>query len=269
MGKTGQRIQGGVALLVLAGAGGAWYVYNHDPALKRQFSQAVSVAKPVPKPPANAPVGFNATKTAFVLPHKLGYLPAPELALAKSDPAYAAGLVGLKDWTYIKPPFAPTKGTGETKADQMLGTGWFYGPNWRFASLKFALMQTWNVPLALNEMRGIPGFHLAMASATVIPVRSSALNQLPGGSLALPPGAYTVVTPSFLEVQAAPIGSLTVHRTRLDAYCVPSPEALIRSGHVIAGTTTTFTAGPSAVFASRVDGHTYYDQGVASCNGFS
>ena len=49
-------------------------------------------------PPKNAPVGFNAARTEFVLPYNLGYLPAPELALAKVDPAYASGLADAGDW---------------------------------------------------------------------------------------------------------------------------------------------------------------------------
>ena len=57
-----------------------------------------SVATTTTTVPANAPVGFNASKSYFVLPHHLGLLPAPELALAEADPAYAAGLANLGDW---------------------------------------------------------------------------------------------------------------------------------------------------------------------------
>ena len=51
---------------------------------------------------AHASVGFNAAKTEFVLPYKLGYLPVPELALAKADSAYAAGLVNAQDWVQVQ-----------------------------------------------------------------------------------------------------------------------------------------------------------------------
>ena len=46
-------------------------------------------------------VGFNATKTAFTLPNNLGLLPGPNLALAKANPAYAAGLANGNDWRKI------------------------------------------------------------------------------------------------------------------------------------------------------------------------
>ena len=50
---------------------------------------------------ATGQVGFNADKTAFTLPRGLGLLPEPNLALAKANPAYAAGLANARDWTTI------------------------------------------------------------------------------------------------------------------------------------------------------------------------
>ena len=50
---------------------------------------------------ATGQVGFNAARTAFTLPNNLGLLPGPNLALAKANPAYAAGLANAQDWTTI------------------------------------------------------------------------------------------------------------------------------------------------------------------------
>jgi len=47
-------------------------------------------------------VGFNAAQTEFTLPHGLGLLPGPNLALANADPAYAAGLANPQDWGTIE-----------------------------------------------------------------------------------------------------------------------------------------------------------------------
>lgn len=101
MGRVGQIVQGGVALIVLAGGAGGIYIINH-PNLEHEL---IPATKPVtiPMPPANAPVGFNASKTAFVLPHHLGYLPGPDLALARTNSSYAAGLADLSDWKFMSP----------------------------------------------------------------------------------------------------------------------------------------------------------------------
>ncbi|MHB1732761.1 MAG: hypothetical protein ACYCU8_04840 [Ferrimicrobium acidiphilum] len=244
MGKTGQRIQGGVALLVLAGAGGAWYVYNHDPALKRQLSQAVNVAKPVPKPPANAPVGFNATRTAFVLPHKLGYLPAPELALAKSDAAYAKGLANLGDWST-----ADVDGPGHPPF-------WMYvGSSSGAAGVKGN---------AIGSIGELTDFFNGYQTTSNVHIHDFHKHQLWMPKDVITIYGQNLVAPSFVEIQAAP-----VQPGNTPPFCVPSPLALLHNGHVdVTPQLPMFTAGPSTIFTYSPT--TFVDaQGAASCNGFS
>jgi hypothetical protein len=82
-------------------------------------------------------------------------------------------------------------------------------------------------------------------------------------------------------VRAAPTGKLTVHGVVLGAFCAPSPEAIVKNGHVVTPSgLTSITAGPSTVFAftapssatvapTGVNAPTLYDQGAASCAGFN
>jgi hypothetical protein len=45
-----------------------------------------------------------------VLPHNLGDLPSAELAFAKTNPAYASGLLNKKNWFYMGPGSFPSGG---------------------------------------------------------------------------------------------------------------------------------------------------------------
>jgi len=69
---------------------------------------------------ATGQVGFNATRTEFTLPNNLGLLPGPNLALAKANPAYAAGLANANDWREI------TVRYGQSTADLKSGLFWTF-----------------------------------------------------------------------------------------------------------------------------------------------
>ncbi|MHB8191273.1 MAG: hypothetical protein ACYDHP_12815 [Ferrimicrobium sp.] len=266
MGKTGKLLAGAAVVVIV---GGTWLGVSTS-STTAGTTPTTPVATPTTTlpPPANAPVGFNATRTAFVLPYKLGYLPAPELALAKSDPAYAAGLVNLKDW--IDLPAAPNTLPSEN--------GWFYlGVTITSAlpSLKGDASGLWNS--LLYTLSPPPG--VAFATASNVAINTSQLGVVPpseGGRrllYALQYHGYTIITPTALEVRAAPTGKLTVGGVVLGAFCVPSPEAIIQNGQIVtpAGLTP-ITAGPSTVFAFKAlssNAPTLYDQGVSSCASFS
>ncbi len=276
-------------MLILAGGAGGFYLWNHDPALKRRLQQTfhdvpvTAVHKPAPKPPADAPVGFNATKTAFVLPYHLGYLPAPELAWAKSDPAYAAGLANLNDWTSISPPSGP----GGLAPNFY---GWYYIGNYglpmssgisRITTNKGNIPSMWYgyfSPHGGNDGLNSSITGVAIESTTNIPVRASRLSTIPipEGTFSTLAGTmqgegYTIITPSTLEARAAPVGRLTVHGTAIVAFCVPSPEAIIHDGHVVTPSGIhPITAGPATIFAvGKLANSPLYDQGATSCAGFS
>jgi hypothetical protein len=244
MGKTGQRIQAGVGILVLAGAGGAYYVYNHDAALKQEVLQATgAVSKPIPKPPANAPIGFNTSKTAFVLPHKLGYLPAPELALAKSDPAYAAGLANLSDWRHYRPY-------------------WFYSPHLGGGTGGGGVVK-FNAIGDLGLQGGVPTGDQAVTSS--VPIHNFTPHLLPDLRTTTPIYGQEFVNPSVLEMEAAPVRDSLLHAADV---CVPSPVAFVHNGHIdVPSQLPAMTAGPSTIFTYGA-GATTWDQGTASCKGF-
>jgi hypothetical protein len=111
---------GAAVVVLLAGGATVYATTSSKPAPtvtksvpKSKSSAPKSTSKPVAKtsaPKSTVPVGFNSSKTAFVLPYKLGNLPAGELAFAKSDPAYAAGLLNKRDWFYIGAGSFPTGG---------------------------------------------------------------------------------------------------------------------------------------------------------------
>ena len=69
---------------------------------------------------ATGQVGFNAARTAFTLPRGLGLLPEPNLALAKANPAYAAGLANVNDWRKI------TVRYGQSTTDLKSGLFWTF-----------------------------------------------------------------------------------------------------------------------------------------------
>ena len=215
--------------------------------------------------------GFNASKTVFVLPHNLGDLPAPELALAKSDPAYAAGLLTPADWFYL----TPTALDSLSKAIDPATGGWIYlggdnptvigGPNISpLVDVKVSTITT-DWPIWLS---GIAHF----STTSSVPILDSRLNSYslaPVASVAVSQG-YTVVTPSVLEVRAAPVGTMSVNGTSVPAVCVPTPEGVLQNGQIATPGGISLTAGPSVVFTVTSKGYgALYDQGVSSCVGFN
>ncbi len=218
--------------------------------------------------------GFNASKTVFVLPHNLGDLPAPELALAKNDPAYAAGLLTPADWVNNT-----SKGSGEPLAMQ----GWFYigsttGSNnlSKLMGAKTAVTTMWIGSHAGPNNN--TSAHFSIASST--PIVASQLNSyrvMSAVTANFDVLGYTVVTPSVLEVRAAPVGTMSVNGTSIPAFCTPTPEGILQNGHVVTPGGINLTAGPSAVFTDNtvpssqaaIQAELLYDQGVSSCAGFN
>ncbi len=207
--------------------------------------------------------GFNASKTVFVLPHNLGDLPAPELALAKSDPAYAAGLLTPADWMYLTPYSQNVPASG----------GWVYlggdnpsvvgGPNITpLVNAKTSIDSQWG-----SVLTGISQF----ATTSSLPILDSRLNSVSlSGGRVVAGQSYTLVAPSVLEFRAAPIGTLSVNGTSVPAICIPSPIAVLQNGQIVTPGGMSLTAGPSAVITMAGQGAgTIYDQGVSSCVGFN
>jgi hypothetical protein len=226
--------------------------------------------------PVSASVGFNATKTVFVLPFHLGDLPAPELAIAKANPAYAAGLANPADWIEVMP--APN--------DQPSRYGRFYVGSLATELLSSLIEVKTIVPFVwhsfLNASKSYPG--VTVTHTTKVAINAHALGNFPATDpnmiRQLEGHGYTIVTPSTLEVRAAPVGSLVIDGVTFGAFCVPSPEAVLKNGHVVTPVGwTPITAGPSTVFAFTAPTSpgaktpslpiTLYDQGVSSCSNFS
>jgi len=120
-----KKLLGAGAAIVVLLAGGATIYATTSSKPTPNVTQSVSKPKssapkttarkpktsaPKSTTPASTPVGFNSDKTAFVLPHNLGNLPAGELAFAKANPAYATGLLNKRDWFYIGAGSFPTGG---------------------------------------------------------------------------------------------------------------------------------------------------------------
>jgi hypothetical protein len=84
---------------------------------------------------------------------------------------------------------------------------------------------------------------------------------------------YEVVTPTVLEIRAAPVGTLSVHGVSTGAVCAPSPEALIQNGKVVAPSgVPPIASGPDTIFASSAVSSstpTEYMQGTSTCSNFS
>jgi hypothetical protein len=211
----------------------------------------------------------------FVLPYKLGNLPAPELALAKSDATYASGLVNPSDWINIK----------SSKGALASQYGWYYTGATTGQFLSSLIEDKTNVPIIWQALLGGSGYPgVTVSDTTRVAVSASGLgnfpNTFPNLSKDLAGKGYTIVTPSTLEVRAAPTGKLSVHGATLGVFCTPSPEAVIANGKVITPTgLTPITAGPSAVFAFKAptspgvaptgaNTPTLYDQGANSCSSF-
>ena len=226
--------------------------------------------------PPGTPVGFNAARTEFVLPHNLGYLPAPELALAKVDPAYASGLATTGDWTQIQWPLQNTRVL-------KLVTSWAYAGEasnspptpgvesyqMRVVDIKSAIIP-WNDFFVYEGATGLA----TRLSASSVRVQASTIHAINMAGHGIVPYRTELLAPSTLEVQAAPF---TVGGSNNAAFCVPVPEAFLTHGFLSAAKVSTpktepvITAGPSAVFAGSNLGTgspSYYDEGVASCNNF-
>jgi hypothetical protein len=201
-------------------------------------------------PPTSAPVGFNSTRTAFVLPYNLGYLPAPELALAKTDHAYASGLAKSSYWDRL----------ANGGSDPMT-SGWFYeGP----PSPSVAAVQA-KMTLTI-EITGWP-YGPSITDSTNVSIVSSQLRHLVLGNNTIGLQGYTVVGPTALEVRAAPIGTLSINGVTHSAFCVPTPIADLQNGKIVTPPTwPTITAGPSVIASSP--GRLPWVQGTSSCAAF-
>ena len=230
--------------------------------------------------PVNAPVGFNLAKTEFVLPHHLGLLPEGELALAKADPAYAAGLANPTDWMDAKLG-GPSSSSAQSSA--VAGSGWVYvgGPGSATAVGTMALKSNAISFFYPYFQRLFPGSKLM--NVAPISVNASSLNTLSNGSSHqygdTTSSGGDLVYPSILEFRAAPTGTLAVSGANLPAFCTPSAAAYIVNYKPVSvkGMGFVMTAGPSTVFAgknmfstspSTSSTPTMYDKGTASCAAF-
>jgi len=209
---------------------------------------------------ASSPAGISSNKKTFTLPHGLGTLPASESALAKTDRAYAAGLLNPVDWVDIH-------STGHTQPFQ---DGWFYVGGATGSSIGPII----NAKIIAASIRSAAN-NIATSKQSI---EASQLNTFPANDAhffqSINGKGYSLVTPDVLAIRAAPTGTLTVHGAPLGAICVPSPEAVLKGGHVVTlKGIPTITAGPSTIFAfksssSSPGAPTLYDQGTTSCFSF-
>jgi hypothetical protein len=215
------------------------------------------------KPATGITVGFNASKSAFVLPYRLGNLPAPELVLARSDPAYAAALTAKSDWIDVK----------QSKGQAAAGYGYFFMGG---ATPKDA-GQMLSAKTIASSLRAMVPSGVDVTAISPISIHSSQLGSFSLNSSAIPKALqsrlYEVVTPTVLEIRAAPVGSLSVHGASTPAICVPSPEALIRGNKAVTPRgMSSITSGPDTIFASSpatTIAPTEYTQGTSTCANFS
>lgn len=210
--------------------------------------------------------GFNAAKTSFVLPHHLGLLPASELALAKADPAYAAGLANPNDWMQM-----PTQvGTKTVKM------GFYMGTSGGLTGAAVGAGKSFVITLNSTEIAlGIKTIHCSS-----VPVRDPSLHRLQvTGSRTIVPPFPQLLAPTNLEIQTAPAGTFNVGSGNLSAFCVPEPEAYIANNKVVntGNGLQPITAGPFTEFATAglvsnsstpPSGVVAYDQGTTSCAAF-
>lgn len=231
--------------------------------------------------PANAPVGFNAAKTQFVLPHNLGLLPATELTLAKADPTYAAGLANPGNWMQL----ATTKPGGSQSKSL-----WYYGGPTMSTALSTSSRDAAANNVSVKQMtlgweqlfKGNDGVgHLNVSDKSPVSVNVKSLNLLvsPGGSMAIHPlgSSYQLIAPSDIEIQAAPVGTIAIGSTTGAAFCAPTPQAYLDNSKVTAVTgLPNVNAGPSVIFAvpfgapgtGSSKGFSFYDKGTTSCAAF-
>ena len=223
-----------------------------------------SVATPVA---STTKVGFNSTRTVFVLPHGLGDLPAPELALAKADPAYAAGLADLGKWSSVKLPASALVGQPSGSPSTL----WFYGGSYQANQLN--LLTT--IKLEQEQAIYALGLHIketTLGSGSVNVNTVQVQPPAPGQAVTLPSND-TVITATPLEIEAAPVGNHAFQGNVLPSFCTPVAYAWINTANQVVNVPglSAITAGPSAVFAVSSIGPTAntYDQGVSSCQGFN
>ena len=145
--------------------------------------------------PANTPVGFNAAKTEFVLPHNLGLLPGSELALAKADPTYAKGLANAQDWMQFKTEIG--SGMKGPLIQAKAVTLWFYEGSGSYAA---AGVKSY----AVSDNTEILTFTSNVLQSTSVQIHETVLN-----TLSIPKSSSTsgpqLVGASTLEIQAAPV----------------------------------------------------------------
>jgi hypothetical protein len=199
--------------------------------------------KPTPStvPPANSPIGFNASKTAFVLPDHLGYLPSQELALAKVNSAYASGLANPSDW-------------------KKMGNRLYYAPpsSGRLTPYQNAKEEV------IAQLHSIYAMGVISRQVTTVsePIDSSTTHRLPFMDKQISIQEYVV--PTILETQAAPVG---ISSSGQSTFCTPTPVAFLNNGKTYTPKgLSTITAGPSTAFT--VDNQGVWDRGTSSCAGF-
>ncbi len=249
-----------------------------------KVSSATTVAANGTLAAKNSPVGFNAAHTTFNLPFKLGLLPSDELAFAKADPAYAAGLANVHNWVQSTEKLISTSGSA-TKPTAQSPTWYYVGATTGSASA--ATVEVKNTEMGWNAIViSIYGpKSIKILRSTAAPINASTLNVLISASAhfskgAVPSGGYQFVAPGNLEIQAAPVGTFGVSGIALSGFCVPMPYAYLANGKVATPNgMPVMTAGPSTVFALSVPSAgpaaqpegasaTLYDQGVVSCSAF-
>ena len=253
----GTLVVAGTALAACGSSAQTSAVTTTTPATKT--STVASKPKTVAKTVVSAPVGFNATDTVFVLPNNLGDLPAPELALAKSDPAYAAGLADYENWKYYSS-----------------GVGWLYigppSPTVGAGLAKFDLLAELYVP-DTYWAKPNPSIRIAASQLNTVVIAGGQILPLPAGE--------TLVGPTPLEISAAPLGTFVVNGVTHAATCIPEQLAVVNgAGQVVSDPPAemNFAAGPNTIAvgaggeATGNGGATpsvLYDQGVSSCAGFN
>jgi hypothetical protein len=220
--------------------------------------------------PPNTPVGFNTTKTEFVLPHHLGLLPASELALAKADPTYAAGLANSHEWTQMGTEVGAGMSGGVIKTQSV--SLWFYdgSESYTVGGVK---------SYAVSANTAMLPFGSKVLHSTSVQINDTKLNDITAPKTTSTSGPQ-LIGADTLEIQAAPVGTFSVNSSELPAFCVPVPEAYIANNRVVATVNgmPVITAGPSTVFAGQNITSstplpknavpTFYDKGTTSCAAF-
>ena len=263
--KISTKAKLSASVVVLGAAGTALYV--RWGAISKAFSNAPT---PAQLQAFGTGLGFNSSKTVFVLPYHLGDLPAPELALAKADPAYAAGLMNINEWehyTYPSPSGVPAKevvnwfyiGNAPTPSSQPPNKNSLTGLD-AIVTAKYGQIQV----VAVN------GSVMPSTDVPPLPINATGIHST-SGFFNLKPGNWSIVQPTTLEIAVAPVGIFNEQGSSVTAFCTPVPYALMSKGSVLnLEGNALVTAGPSTVFmagdTSSPNG--VYDAGIGSCNTF-